>query len=80
MEIPMLKAKIPTTQRNTLNKKKVNEPHSMILWSTRYLMAGTPNEINSTEMIISTPIMISMMMANTRWMIHPFKPKSLEVT
>ena len=80
MEIPMLKAKMPTTHRNTTNRKKVNEPHSMILLSTKYLIAVPPNEISSTEITINMPITTSIMRAKTRWMIHPLKPNPLEVT
>ena len=47
--MPKHKAKTPITHRNTLNKKKVNDPPSMICCVTNHLIAMPPKEINSTE-------------------------------
>ena len=78
--MPKLKAKIPITQRNTLNKKKVNDPPSMICCVTNHLIAMPPKEISNTESTSKAPMMISIRMAKQRCTSQPFSPNPLGET
>ena len=78
--MPKHRAKIPITQRNTLNRKKVKVPPLIISWVTKYFKAMPPNEISKTEKTSKAPMMTSMIMAKILCSIHPFISRFLALT